>query len=258
MLTDQQKSHYDVFGFLHLKQVFTQDEMKIFGRECDRILERFRHGKPFDGKERQNQEPFFEHSPVLTKYLEDDRVYLIGEQLLGQNPVLVGTEANLHIGDTQWHAADPSDMPSLKIAFYLEANTKDTGALRVIPGSHKPVFSKTLSPLMRQCDDQSGMPFGVCGTDFPSFTLETQPGDLVVFPECIWHAAFGGRPGRTQHAVSLLANPSTEERKAATRKLYDSFQVSLRPPESLIQSDSSRLRSLVKPLVDLGFEPAKI
>ena len=163
--------------------------MKIFGRECDRILERFRHGKPFDGKERQNQEPFFEHSPVLTKYLEDDRVYLIGEQLLGQNPVLVGTEANLHIGDTQWHAADPSDMPSLKIAFYLEANTKDTGALRVIPGSHVNPYHDELHEIGMQADFGSrplpSSPYLIeCGLeikDVPSQICSVTPGDIIVF-----------------------------------------------------------------------------
>ena len=260
MLTDKQKFHYEVFGFLHLKQVWTQAEVEIFGHECNRILERCRGGRSFDGRIRQNQEPFFEHSPLLTQYLEDDRIYLIGEELLGPNPVLIGTEGNLHVGDTQWHGGDgsPEVVRSVKIAFYLEANRKDTGALRLIPGSHTPELSETLWPLMRQHDDQSDMPFGVPGTEIPSLVLDIQPADLVVFPEQIWHASFGGRPGRTQHAISLLENPSTDELKVATRNMYEGLQVSLRPSESLINSHSARLRSLVEPLVALGFEPAQV
>ena len=50
----------------------------------------------------------------------------------------------------------------------------------------------------------------------------------------------------------------TDEQKEALRRLYERFRFSLHPPVSLIHSESPRLRSLVEPLVKLGFEPSKV
>ena len=136
MLTDEQKNLFKTFGFLVLRQVFTPQEIDQIRRESDRILLENRQGKPFPDTKRQAMIPFFEHSPALLWLLEDDRIYQLGIDLLGPNFILNATEGNLHVGDTQWHGGGPEAevVPHIKIAFYLESTTKDTGALRLIPG----------------------------------------------------------------------------------------------------------------------------
>ena len=54
--------------------------------------------------------PFFELNPRLQWLIEDDRIYALGEDLLGPDFVLNATEGNLHVGDTQWHGGglDPN------------------------------------------------------------------------------------------------------------------------------------------------------
>jgi hypothetical protein len=259
MLTEEQVAYYRTFGFLVLRELFTPGEIEILRNESDRLLRELRGGAEFDGKQRQAAEPFFERSPDLIKFMEDDRIHFLGEDLLGPGYVLVATEANLHVGDTQWHGGHPVDklepVQSIKIAFYLEPTTKDTGALRVVPGSHMPEFRSSLAPLEKQYDDPKIMPFGIPGNKIPSFALETQPGDVVVFPESLWHAAFGGPPGRSQHAINFMSNPVTEEQVRYIKELYSSFQISLHPPISLIRSENPRLRGMVERLVELGFEP---
>ncbi len=53
----------------------------------------------------------------------------------------MGVDANRYIGDTRWHPdhrVDPTeDCYGIKFAFYLDAVGPDTGALRLVPGSHK-------------------------------------------------------------------------------------------------------------------------
>ena len=77
-----------------------------------------------------------------------------------------------------------------KIAFYLDPVTRDSGCLRVIPGSHKPehfVRANTIHPAHAMED------FGVAPRDFPgNMPLESNPGDLVIFNHDLYHAAFGG------------------------------------------------------------------
>ena len=259
MLTIQQKQHFETFGFLVLRQLFTPREIDFIRHESDAVLRENRQGKPFPGEKRQAMIPFFELNPRLQWLIEDDRIYALGEDLLGHNFILNATEGNLHVGDTQWHGGglDPEPVPHIKIAFYLEPNTKDTGALRFIPGTHKLEYRKRIQPLTAQQDDPTATPFGVAGTDVPSVVIESQPGDVIIFPETLWHGAFGGPPGRSQHAINFMANPVTDEQIAYIKGLYEGWNFSLHPAEEMVNSSRPRLRGMVSRLVELGFGPPK-
>ncbi|MEC7843084.1 MAG: phytanoyl-CoA dioxygenase family protein [Candidatus Latescibacterota bacterium] len=257
MLTKEQKLYFETFGFLVLRQVFDGREVDEIRRESERILLENRLGKPFHGERRQAMIPFFEYSPVLRQIMEDDRIFQLGEDLLGPGFLLNATEGNLHTGDTQWHGGGPEPelVPHIKIAFYLEPATRDTGAIRLIPGTNNPEFRQHLQPLKDQCEDSANQPFGISGADLPCQVVETEPGDLVIFPETTWHAAFGGPPGRSQHAINFMASPVTDEEIAHIKALYESWTYSLHPAAELINSDRPRLRAMVERMVELGFGP---
>ena len=245
-----------------LRQVFTPDEIAVMTREANEIMDEQRGGRPFDGEKRQFVQPFFERKPFLSELPADDRIYGIGESLLGPDFFLIGTEGNLHVGDTQWHGVylnsdydyggSPHFLQSVKVAFYLDPLGKETGCLRVIPGSHRRPFSEHLQVLMGH---HSEMPFGVSGAELPGVALECEPGDIIVFTERVFHAAFGGETGRHQHAISFFAPPVTEEQEAWLRRLYEGWTYELHPAETFVNSDRPRIRRLVSRLVDMGFEP---
>ena len=262
MLTAQQKAHFETFGFLFLPHLLSQDEIAIMKRESVEIFDEARNGRAFDGKQRQPVQPFFEWRPFLSSLVEDDRIYGIGESLLGPDFFLIGTEGNLHVGDTQWHGVDldsdyggsPHVLQSVKVAFYLDPLDKETGCLRVIPGSHRRPFSEHLQALMGH---HSEMPFGVSGAEMPGVALECEPGDVIVFTESVFHGAFGGETGRHQHAISFFAPPVTEEQEAWLQRLYEGWTYALHPAETFVNSDRPRIRHLVSRLVDMGFETFK-
>jgi len=259
MLTIEQKQHFETFGFLVLRQLLTQNEIDEIRGASDEFLRENRGGKPFPGTKRQGMIPFFELIPKLQWLIEDDRIYALGEELLGPDFILNATEGNLHVGNTRWHGGGPEaePVPHIKIAFYLEPNTKETGALRFIPGSHQLEFRKFLQPLTAQFENPNVMPFGVSGVDLPSFVIESQPGDVVIFPETLWHAAFGGALGRSQHAINFMANPVTDAEVAYVRRLYEGWEYSLHPPDQLINSERPRLRRMVERSIELGFRPPR-
>ena len=262
MLTTGQKQQFDTFGFVVLRQLFTPKEVEILRHASEEILSLGRGGEPFDGHARQSVVPFFERSPELMRLIEDDRIYSIGEDLLGPDFFLEGTEGNLHVGDSQWHTGidgpDPKKPHNIKITFYLEPLTAETGALRVIPGSHQPDFRKPMEPLWAQYNDTTVMPFGVAGQDVPAFVIESKPGDVVVFPEKLWHGSFGGASGRSQHAISFHTNVVTDKHVAWLLDMYSRTKYSWRPCESMINSDRPRLRRLVARLMELGFDSTPI
>ena len=255
MLTSEQIAYFEAFGFLVLRHVLQRDEIATILREATEILDEDRGGRPFAGEKRQAMVPFFERRPFLAQLPADDRIYGIAESLLGPDFFLVATEGNLHVGDTAWHGggSSPEVLPHVKIAFYPERLTPGTGSLRIIPGSHRPEFGGLLKEV-QEPGDADRLLFGVPQRDLACVAVESEPGDLVVFTENVHHASFGGRPGRQQHAISFMANPRTEDEVAFLRDLHSRMKYACHPPESYISSDNPRLRRMVEPMVELGFE----
>ena len=259
MLTSGQIAYFETFGFLVLRQLFTLGEVAIIRCEADQLFNEARDGNPYIGA-REHLMPFFERGMFMSNLPDDNRIYDIGVSLMGPDFVLDGTEGNLMTGDSSWHCLKPAHglVPSIKIAFYPDALTKDTGCLRFIPGSHK-VGSPDLFAAFRNDDVYSGIrPFDMEPTEIPCYAVESQPGDVVVFTEKVVHASFGGKDGRQQHVINFARNPQTAEQVAFFRSLYDASVRSLRPAESYVNSDRPRIRRMVSRLVELGFETSKI
>lgn len=257
MLTEEQKQFFQTFGFLILRKVFTSKEMAIIKRESDEIFSEGLGNKLQTG--RVALQPFFERRPFMSRLVEDERIYGIGEGLLGPDFFLIGTEGNLHSGTTHWHGGGMWDesVKAVKIAFYPEPLTKSTGSLRVIPGSHRRGFPDLLKPLRGDSQNPPELPFGVPQSEIPCEALELEPGDLGVFTEQILHSAFGGHTGRHQHAINFMEVPTTESKMQDVLKLYNDANYSLRPSESYVNSNSPRVRRLVAKNLELGFDIIK-
>ena len=132
---------------------------------------------------------------------------------------------------------------------YLESMSRETGALRVIPGSHQADFRRSLLPLNRlhvETEDGAVERFGVRGEDLPCTTLVTTPGDVVVFDQYLSHAVFHKKAGRRYIAMKFAAKPETPEHFAALERhhqgppdLDDAFRHATRP----------RIKAMVQPLL---------
>ena len=83
------------------------------------------------------------------------------------------------------HAA--GDPMHIKIAFYLDPLTADSGSLRVIPGSHRigDAYATALN-------DAALREPGIGGAEVPAVAFETVAGDVVVFNHNTKHASFNG------------------------------------------------------------------
>ena len=255
MLTAEQVAHFETFGFLVLRQVFSAQEVATIHKETDDIFDEARGGKPYAG-ELEPIQPFFERRPFMAGIVADDRIYSIGEGILGPDFFLDVTEGWRHIGPTTWHGGGmyAERLPHIKIAFYVEPLTRENGCLRVVPGSHIRGDPDLLTPLRDECSDPDFMPFGLPQSEAPAIALESQPGDVVVFTESLLHASFGGSAGRYQHAMTYVRTPVTEEDLAQVRGSYERSRFSYRPCRSSINSENPRIRHLVAPLVEWGFE----
>ena len=226
MLTPAQIAHFTTFGFVILRRVFSAAEMTEITREANQIWQEDRESQP---QERPYQIlfPFVERRPRLAELADDDRIYLPIEDLLGTDFVWGGSEGHkgsfTEHGLLQWHSDRPDDegveYVRVKVMIYLEPLQKDTGALRVIPGSQHEPLRGDLRALHEGQDglaqtDISQVAFSVAGPDLPCHALEVEPGDVVLFDDRLYHAIYGKREGRsfiTTKYVKFASEPSSQE-----------------------------------------------
>ena len=207
MLTPAQCQYFQSFGFVVLRQVFTHKELGIIDREFEAGLNAAYADQPFDGSERHGailtgaDTSFFVHLP------EDPRLYEIAEQLYGEDCFTITSDANLYVGDTHWHPDHYNDVErdcyGIKFAYYLDAVDADTGALRVIPGSHRDPLHADIQHRIKDLD----LPI----RDLPCHVCQSEPGDLVAFDVRLWHASCGGTTGRRMCTLVYYKNPLTPE-----------------------------------------------
>ena len=153
MLTPQQQDHFATFGFLRLPQLFSAEEMAAFTTAADALWT-------------QNEEPLVndeirlgqvvERDPLLRGLATDDRVWPAVEALMGPGFIWVGSEGNIsNRAEIKWHSDRKYyrsgeehwiDYPQVKLMLYLDELHRDSGCLRVIPGSHPVSYTHLTLP----------------------------------------------------------------------------------------------------------------
>jgi hypothetical protein len=206
-LNDQQLAFMETFGYLHFPGLLNDCiEEIITAFEGVWTLHGGGHdGRPHDGQQRSCLVPFIDQSERLSALLDDGRIDGIFASLLGDDYQYIGSDGNYYVGDTGWHSDGgwPRPIVYYKLALYLDPLTANSGALRVIPGSHR--YGEGFAESVEQHIRQSQERWGVGGAAVPAVALETQPGDVVVFNQGTKHSAWGG--GRRRRMFTINCTP---------------------------------------------------
>ena len=269
MLSSQEIAFFETFGFLVAKGLFLQNEVKIIQEESDSILDEDRGGEKFSGEGRQAVLGFVERRPFLSTLPSDERIFDRIEDLLGHEFMWMGGDGNLYVGDTHWHSDSTGNdyefgFDRIKVALSLDPVKKETGCLRVVPGSHKIQLHQHLEPLRRlrltQKDAGGGgnmvttkqlveqgitsidpRPFGVSSDELPCTSIESEPGDVVFFNQRLWHSSFGGKTGRRMFTLNFCVRPNIEEDFQTLNENYKAVQgmiKSAKNPTGQVYSDA--------------------
>ncbi len=165
-LTDHQKAFFQTFGYLQLRGLMADCIDDITGA-FTQVFERnaWRH----DDKSRSMFLQFIDQDEYLRGLLDDSRITGIAAGLLGDDFNYAGSDGNYYVGDTHWHCDSIHEHSDyLKISLYLDPVRRDSGALRLIPGSH--IVNEAREALGYQvhgCDTA----FGISGCDVPALAL---------------------------------------------------------------------------------------
>ena len=205
-LTPQQIAFFCTFGYLGFSGLLA-DRKDAIDQAFEAVwAERGggHNGKRHDDQQRSCIVPFIDQSEYLSSLLDDPRILAIATTLLGDDFNYMGSDGNYYVGDTRWHSDgghQAEDPMHVKIAFYLDGLSRDTGALRVMPGSHQ--FGERYADRLQDEIRESEAHWGIAGPDVPAVALEVQPGDVVCFNHNTKHAAFGGGTRRRMFTINL-------------------------------------------------------
>jgi len=202
-LSQEQLACFHTFGFLSFPGLLHD--------RIERIIAEFEvlwaaqngghHGQAHDGRRRSCIAPCIDRSVYLSTMLDDPRLAGIAASILGDDFNYMGSDGNLYAGDTGWHSDGwHQDQIHIKLAFYLDPVARDTGCLRVIPGSHQ-IGDQFADALQREIYE-SEKNWSLHGRDVPCVALETKPGDVVLFNHNTKHCAFGGSARRRMFTMN--------------------------------------------------------
>jgi len=194
-LSPQQIDFMDTFGYLHVPGLIADRIAEV--DEAFETLMRRNGGDAHDGSKRFCMVPFINHCAYLCTLLDDPRIHGIASALLGEDYQYWNSDGNYYAGDTGWHSDTqwPEPIRFYKMAIYLDRMTRDSGALRVIPGSHR--FGEGYAEVLQeQLYVRKNFWGAADGRDVPAVALETEPGDLVISNHSTKHSAWGGNQRR--------------------------------------------------------------
>src|SRR5262249_11099144 len=123
-------------GFVCLRGLFA-DSIAEITDEFESVWARVGAQRPHDGTKRSIYMPFIDQSELLSRLIDDPRLHDVATAVLGEDFNYVGCDGNFSVGDTGWHHDGREQLRFIRFFFYLDPLDAASGALRVIPGTHK-------------------------------------------------------------------------------------------------------------------------
>ena len=203
MERDEQVRFFETFGYVALPGLL-RDEIDWITEDFEAVFAA--SDRPHDGSQRSCIVPFIDQRARLCTLLDHPAVHGLIASLLGDDFNYLGGDGNFYTGDTPWHSDGHHVVGKyLKVAFYLDPLTTDTGCLRVMPGTHVIAYRDWDARRARDAEQL----WGLAQADVPHVALETRPGDVVAFNHNLMHAAFGGSTHRRMFTMNCCARCRT-------------------------------------------------
>jgi hypothetical protein len=191
---------FRTFGFIVLPKFF---DPRPLAAEIDKVM-----GDGAVGARSSNNDIRFRYVPMMTAHTPMslsllDRAADVATTLLGGPVLPTRAKGVLYSGNTPWHVDSVSPLASIGFLAYLEPIAAVSGALRVLPGSHRPEFAEAIRALGAD---------GMEAPALPAHVVASEPGDMILLDEHLFHASFGGGARRQWRVdyVSASTNAASE------------------------------------------------
>lgn len=225
-LSPAQVQAFSTDGFLRLRGALGAADVAQLRGEFEATMEPYANGfnrlrdqlagEQHDGSSWTFISGGIEHTRHMCALLDDLRIKLPLESLLGPGFNYAGGDSALYTGDTSWHVDNDhclthGSMFSIKLAIYLDEQPPGRGCLRVHPGSHRASHPLRLAVAKLGDAGQRDSPAAAAvATEFPgAVDVPSTPGDIVLFNHDLWHGSFGGGARRRMFTINCTRRART-------------------------------------------------
>jgi ectoine hydroxylase-related dioxygenase (phytanoyl-CoA dioxygenase family) len=211
-LTRQQITFFETFGFVKLPGLFADDIERIndgfeavFADDANQQI--VTNVDLHDNQQRRIILSFIDRDPRLSWIRDDERVVSIVRSLIGPEYEYAESDGNLFSCESHWHADNygaPIDRYHIKFSFYLDPLSAESGAIRMMPGTnhYETEYARRLRGFSFE-PSRIKDTLGVEPRDLPSYTIESTPGDVIVWNYRTIHASYHGGNRRRLFSVSF-------------------------------------------------------
>lgn len=209
-MTPEELQHFRAFGFVVLRGAVDGAKLR------DEVISVLPSAPPTT-----TGVALVQYAPMMTNRTPEslallDRFEPAARELCGGDVFPLRVKGMRYFGETGWHVDSERPIASVGFAAYLDPLDGDTGALRVLPGSHTGSYAKAVAEHVARTAARDAFAL-------PGVPLSTNPGDVIVFDEHLWHASARGNE-RLQWRVDYVRMPTSDEGRAITRAyLEDTF-----------------------------------
>jgi hypothetical protein len=213
---DAQVDWFRSFGYLMLRRFFGPELVEELRTEMVRTMlgvhgDRYYERPPMSGMAGHYTCLLGPWAPRTVELVDSRPLVALAERLVGGGvlPSPCDTQGILYFDHAGWHNDTGIGIRGVKFVAYLEPLAGDTGALRVLPGSHR-LQDAALGHLY-------SLDLNV--PDVPGQVLATEPGDVIVFDPLLYHASWGGKD-RHQWSTMYVRDAITPSWRAGMLELY--------------------------------------
>ena len=130
-----------------IRQLFTPAEVERVSRAFEWSIQNCGGGQGHDGSKRTMFAGPIEHAPDLCALMDHPGILGLIGGVIGEDFNYCGGDGNYYTVDTGWHPdGNWGQLWATKTAFYLDEVKRDSGCLRVIPGSHHARHGRRKAP----------------------------------------------------------------------------------------------------------------
>lgn len=195
VLTQHQVDFFKVFGYLKLPGLFAkeiadiqQSFAAVFKQHSQDIVD-WTH-PTHENRNRQFISPFLEKDPLLNTLIEDSRTQSILSKIIGEDYLYRSSDGSIFNCGTLFHRDSYGanlQYLNIKMGLYLDEVDEQSGALRVIPGSHHSgdKYCRSLNRNLIETPTAFDRPIN----ELPVSILASKPGDLLLWDYRIIHGA---------------------------------------------------------------------
>ncbi len=213
---DEQVDWFRSFGYLVLHSFFEPALIEGLRHEIVRTMlgvhdDRYHERPPMSGMAGHYSCLLGPWAPRTVELVDSRRLVSLAERLVGGGvlPSPCDTQGILYFDHAGWHNDSGIGIRGVKFVGYLEPVDAGSGALRVLPGSHR-LPDSALSHLYS---------LDLAVPEVPGQVLPTVPGDVIAFDPLLYHASWGGRD-RHQWSTLYLRDAITPSQRQGLLDWY--------------------------------------